>query len=297
MSKKESLEDHFLKLLKKDEKFRLAVASYLGYDKIFNKLDMHDKKFDSILKEIKASREDQKKLWKEVRSLREGQNNLWKEVRALRVNQNKLWEEVKALREGQNKLWENQNKLWEEVKALREGQNKLWENQNKLWEEVRSLREGQNELWKNQTKLWEEVRSLREDMNKGFGLIERHISALGARWGLMSEEAFREGLKGLLGKELGLKVERWLQHDDEGVVYGYPSDVEIDMSIKDGKTILIEVSSHVKASDVAIFKRKIDFYTSKTGEKVDRFMIVTPYIDEDAIRASKEFGFEVYTKV
>lgn len=124
MSRKESLEDQFLKLLKKDEKFRLAIASYLGYNKISEKLDKYDKKFNSIL---------------------------------------------------------------EEIKLLREDQNKLWENQNRLWEEVRSLR---------------------EDMIKGFELVERHISALGARWGLMSEEAFREGLKGLLEKELGLKVER-----------------------------------------------------------------------------------------
>jgi hypothetical protein len=72
-------------------------------------------------------------------------------------------------------------------------------------------------------------------MIKGFELVERHISALGARWGLMSEEAFREGLKGLLEKELGLKVEGWLQHDDKGIVYGYPSNVEIDISVKDKK--------------------------------------------------------------
>lgn len=213
LSRKESLEDQFLKLLKKDEKFRLAIASYLGYNKISEKLDKYDKKFNSIL---------------------------------------------------------------EEIKLLREDQNKLWENQNRLWEEVRSLR---------------------EDMIKGFELVERHISALGARWGLMSEEAFREGLKGLLEKELGLKVERWLQRDDKGIVYGYPSNVEIDISIKDKKTILIEVSSHIKASDVALFKRKIDFYISKTGEKVDRLLIVTPHADEDAIKASKEFGFEIYTKV
>ena len=151
LSRKESLEDQFLKLLKKDEKFRLAIASYLGYNKISEKLDKYDKKFNSIL---------------------------------------------------------------EEIKLLREDQNKLWENQNRLWEEVRSLR---------------------EDMIKGFELVERHISALGARWGLMSEEAFREGLKGLLEKELGLKVEGWLQHDDKGIVYGYPSNVEIDISVKDKK--------------------------------------------------------------
>lgn len=86
-----SLEDQFLELLKKNEKFRLAVASYLGYNEILRKLSEHDEKFNSILEEIKL--------------LREGQE--------------KLWEEVKALREEQNKLWEGQNRLWKEVKYLR----------------------------------------------------------------------------------------------------------------------------------------------------------------------------------
>ena len=53
----------------------------------------------------------------------------------------------------------------------------------------------------------QELIRLREDMAKGFELVNRHISALGARWGLLTEEAFREGLKGLIEKELGLKVE------------------------------------------------------------------------------------------
>ncbi|MGB9806839.1 MAG: hypothetical protein ACPLRT_08805 [Thermoproteota archaeon] len=57
-----SLEDQFLELLKKNEKFRLIVASYLGYDKILNKLEEHDKKFNSILEEIKLLRSEQTKL-------------------------------------------------------------------------------------------------------------------------------------------------------------------------------------------------------------------------------------------
>jgi len=53
----------------------------------------------------------------------------------------------------------------------------------------------------------EELIKLRKDMNKGFKLVNRHISALGARWGLLAEEAFREGLRGVLEEGLGLKVE------------------------------------------------------------------------------------------
>jgi len=54
-------------------------------------------------------------------------------------------------------------------------------------------------------------------MNRGFMLMERHISALGARWGLLSEEAFREGIRGVVERELGLRVERWVRFDGEGL--------------------------------------------------------------------------------
>lgn len=60
---------------------------------------------------------------------------------------------------------------------------------------------------------------------KGFDLVNRPLDALGARWGLMAESAFREGLKGVLEKEYGLAVEKWTAFDDEGVVYGLPGVV------------------------------------------------------------------------
>jgi len=175
----QSLEDQFLELLKKNEKFRLAVAFYLGYDEILRKLREHDEKFNSILEEIKLLRietnklwENQEKLWENQNKLLENQEKLWQEVKLLRENQEKLWEnqnklleEIKSLREGQNKLWENQEKLWQEVKSLREGQNKLWENQNRLWQEVRSIREGQKSLKEGQDQLWKEVRSLRIEVD------------------------------------------------------------------------------------------------------------------------------------
>ena len=142
-----------------------------------------------------------------------------------------------------------------------------------------------------------ELTKLREDMNRGFELVNRHISALGARWGLMAEEAFREGLRGVLEKEMGFKVERWRTYDEAGKVFGYPSEVDVDVTMKDEKLILIEVSSHMKASDIYQFKRKADLYEEKTGRKPDRLIAVTPYIDEKAIEASKRLGIEVYTKV
>jgi len=146
-------------------------------------------------------------------------------------------------------------------------------------------------------KLERELVKLRRDMNRGFELVNRHIAALGARWGLMAEEAFRESLRGILGRELGLKVERWKAFDEKGLVFGYPSEVEIDVAITDGKTILVEISSHVKPSDVYTFKRKAELYVEKTGRKPVRLLMVTPFAEDKAFEASIKLGVEIYTKV
>ena len=142
-----------------------------------------------------------------------------------------------------------------------------------------------------------EMARLREDMVKGFELVERHISALGVRWGLLSEEAFRQGLRGILGKEFDLEVERWEFFDEEGFVYGYPSPVEIDVAVRDERILLVEIAAHARASDVYTFKRKADLYRKVTGRSPSRLILVTPYADESAVRASKKLGIEIYTKV
>jgi len=134
----------------------------------------------------------------------------------------------------------------------------------------------------------------RDDVNSGFELVNLHMSALAARWGLITEESFKESLRKVLEKKFGLKVERWKGYDEKGKVFGYPSEVELDFIIKDGKIILIELASYVKRSDICQFKIKAEFYIEKTGNKPEKLMIVTPYIEEKAIEASKKLGIDLY---
>ncbi|MCD6239974.1 DUF3782 domain-containing protein [Candidatus Bathyarchaeota archaeon] len=108
----------------------------------------------------------------------------------------------------------------QELVRLREDMNAGFRRHD---EEIAKLREDMNAGFKRYD---EELARLREDMNRGFMLVERHISALGARWGLMAEEAFRQSIRGLVEKEFGFKVERWTKLDREGVVFGYPSQVK-----------------------------------------------------------------------
>jgi hypothetical protein len=305
----ENLKKEFLELLDRDLEFRYAIAGYLGLSEILKRLD-------SIVGEQTKVWVEISKVWEEVKALREEQGKIWAEINKVWSEISRVWEEIKALREGQNRLWE-------EVKDLREGQNRLWEELTKLREDmIEGFRRHDEEIAKLRQDMIEgfrrhdeeiarlrldmmegfkrhdeELAKLRSDMIEGFNLLKRHLDALGARWGIMAEEAFREGLRGLIERELGFRVERWVSYDDEGMVFGYPSRVEVDIAVKDERLLLVEVSSHIRASDVHEFKRKAELYERKTGRKPDRLIIITPYADGKALETAEKFDIEVYTKV
>jgi len=173
---------------------------------------------------------------------------------------------------------------------LAEEQTKIWREIRRIWREIRAMK-------KEQAKMWETINSVKSEVATGFDRLQRRLDALGARWGVMSEVAFREGLRGVVERELGLRVERWMAYDEEGRVFGFPSEVEVDVAVRDGKVILIEITSHARASDVTIFKKKADLYAEKEGRRPDRLIIITPYAEEDAKKAAERLGIEIYTGV
>ncbi|WP_448601297.1 PD-(D/E)XK nuclease family protein [Thermoflexus hugenholtzii] len=120
------------------------------------------------------------------------------------------------------------------------------------------------------------------------------IGAIGARWGLHSEAAFRDGMAALL-QEAGWQVDRFLAMDPEGYVFGRPDQVEIDVVIRDGKAILIEIRSSVSRGDVAAFQRKAEFYARRTGLPVARRILISPMVDPRARDLAQQMGMEVYT--
>ncbi|MEM2167646.1 MAG: DUF3782 domain-containing protein, partial [Candidatus Bathyarchaeia archaeon] len=185
-----------------------------------------------------------------------------------------------------------------EIARLREDMNAGFKRHDeeftKVWGEIAKLREDMIAGFRRHD---EELAKLRADMIEGFNLLRRHIDALGARWGLLSERAFKEGLRSLVEREFGFRVERWVRWDGEGYVHGHPSDVDVDIAVHDEKIILVEVKSHVGRPDVSTFKRKADFYERVEGRKPDRLIIVTPYADENALETAKQLQIEVYTGI
>jgi hypothetical protein len=271
LAARDRLKSRILKMLKEDEEFRYAVAGLIGLEEILKRLDRNEQ-------ELVRLREDMTKMFEKH------------EERFARIEEEigRIWQEIERLREDMVKGFERHDL---ELAKLREDMMKGFERHDA---EIARLRE---DMMKGFERYDRELAKLREDMMRGFELVNRHISAIGARWGIMAEDAFREGLRGILEKEFGVKVERWITRDEDGIVYGFSSIVEIDIAIKDGKTMLIEISSSVDKSKVAAFLRKAKLYEKKTGIKPEKLIMVTPYADEDAIEAAREVGVKVYTRV
>ncbi|WP_291766491.1 PD-(D/E)XK nuclease family protein, partial [Caldivirga sp. UBA161] len=138
-------------------------------------------------------------------------------------------------------------------------------------------------------------KALREDQRSGFNALNRKLDALGARWGILAEGAFREGMRGIVEELLGVaSVGKWTYNDASGEVYGKPSMVEVDLVIKNNEHILVEIKANISKGDVLEFWRIGKLYEEVNSVK-PRLIMITPYIDEKAMELAKELSIEVYT--
>ena len=122
------------------------------------------------------------------------------------------------------------------------------------------------------------------------------LGGLGARWGLQTEEAFRHGIRTILG-EVGFTAERFLTWDAAGEVFGHPEQVELDVVIQNGKAIAVEIKSSLDRANTYLFNRKVEFYIRHTGRLVDRKVVIASYADERAKEVAMQLGIEVCTDV
>jgi len=200
----------------------------------------------------------------------------------------KRLEEKMATKEDLKKL-EEKMATKEELKRLEERVNSI-EERMATKEDLKRLEEKmatKEELRAVETSLREDMRkveaSLREEMRR----LWLALNALGARWGVFSEDAFRSGVRELL-KDAGYTVDRWVYYDDKGYVYGYPSEVELDIVIKDGRTLAVEITSALKRGDLQQIRRKVELFSTVTGRRIDAVYVITPFIHDknpDAVAA------------
>lgn len=200
------------------------------------------------------------------------------------------------------------------LKALREdeefryavlgllGIDKILQSIDENTKAIKSLQEQVKTLQKQVTTLQKQVKTLQVQVSKHAKILERHtkaiaeltskINALGTRWGVVSEEAFRESIKYLVEDLLrAYKVSRWTYFDKDGAVYGHPSYVEVDVLVRDNEHVIVEFKSYADKPDVAELYRIGQLYEKVSGVK-PRLLIVASAIRKRAKELADQLEVE-----
>ena len=162
-----------------------------------------------VMSETFAKKEDIAAILSELRQMREESEQQRLEFR----------QEMQVLREESEQRW---IEFREEMQVLREESNRLREESEQRWVEFRQ----------EMQVLREESNRLRVYTDNAIRRFNHTVQGLGARWGLQSEDAFRNGLAAILTDELGFRVERYEGYDNSGSVFGQPEQVEMDVIIR-----------------------------------------------------------------
>ena len=184
------------------------------------------------------------------------------------------------------------DRLLDELRRDREEESRKWEGQERRWEEESRKWEGQERRWEENQQLLRQIQASIEAQAKKH---DSSIGALGARWGLYSEQAFRRGLEGILSASFGVEVVNVTEYDEAGEVFGRPDQVELDVIIQDGTLILVEIKSSMSKSDVYTFGRKVAFYEQRHGRQAARKLVISPMVGEGAREVAAWLGIEVYS--
>ncbi len=274
-----------------------------------------ESRFDRLLEELRQDREAQMRRWEENQrrweQLEQERKQAWEENQRRWEENQQRWEEsqrrLEQLEQERKQAWEENQRRWEQLEQERkEMWKKLEEERKRAWEENwRRLEELEREhtqrleaLRQEQDRRWQESLQRFDKMLEAFRAQERrhdqHIGALGARWGLQTEAAFRNALAGIL-EELGFRVIHVEEQDKTGEVFRYPEQIELDLIIHNGKLIIGEIKSSVTKSEVYAFERKARFYEKRHNTKADRLIIISPMVDDRARRVAERLGIEVYS--
>jgi len=277
---KETLRRELPDLLRNDPDLRAYILELTRHD-YAGRADTQDR-FYELLAELRRDREKQDLKWEE-------QNRKWEANQA----------ELRRDREKQELKWEEQNRKWEanqaELRRDREKQDLKWEEQNRKWEANQAQlcrdREKQDLKWEaNQA----ELQRLHEQNMALAKKHDRSIGALGARWGMQSERAFRDALAGILEQNFGVEVINVIEYDDQGEVFGRPDQIELDVIIKNGLLLICELKSSIDKAGMYIFERKARFYERHHQRTADRLIVISPMIDSRARQVAQRLGIQTY---
>jgi hypothetical protein len=288
--KPQHVRDNFVQelpfLLQKDKNFRRVVLRITRKQVAVQKTET-ESRFDRLMALLEEKIAEDRKQWAEVQqqlnALRVGVSTLKTDVSTLKVDVSALKVDVNVLKADVSELKVDVSTLKVDVSALKADVNVLKVDVSALKADVNVLKA--------------DVNVLKTDVQRLDRKFEQTMGALGTRWGLHSEAAFRNALAGILKDVSGVEVIRILDYDDEGLVFGRPEQIDLDLIIQDGLLIIAELKASVTKSDVHYFDRKVQFYEKKHTRLATRKLIISPQVDQYAVPLARKLGIEIFSYV
>jgi hypothetical protein len=250
-----------------------------------------------LLAEVFARRDEFQEILSAIREVAQRQEEhsriLEAQGRILNEHTETLREHTKTLEEFGRTLQEHSRTLEEFGRILQEHSRILDEHTQTLREHSRVLQEHSQAIERHGRvleRLVEQQQRLTEEVMR----VGRTLSALGARWGYLAEDAFRQGMEAIVADWLGMTVTKWRYWDEAGIVFGRPAWVEVDVVIHDDRHILVQISSSATRGEVAALYRIGQLYEQVHHVK-PRLLLVTVVLDERAKELAQQLGVEVRT--
>jgi len=155
---------------------------------------------------------------------------------------------------------------------------RLEKAQERTEQKVQRLAEGQERLSEAQERTDQSLQRLAESQERTERTMADQIAALGSRWGIYNEVTFRSTIRGLLEHMEDISVEE-----------GFYGGRQVDVIIRNGEHIMLEITSRMNSKDIDKIYRSADDYRDKTGTD-PKLMVATTYIPPSVMR--KIMGLE-----
>ena|SRR5918999_1645307 len=197
--------------------------------------------------------------------------------------------------ETQDRFYELLNELRKDRAEYRREFDQVHQKFDQVHEEFGRVNKEFDRVHEELGRVHEEFGRVHEEIMALAKKYDRGIGALGARWGLQSEAAFRNALAGILEESFKVQVLHINEYDDQGVVFGQPDQVELDIIIQNDVLILCEIKSSIDKAGVYTFERKVRFYEQKHGRKATRRLVISPMIDAKAQKVAEKLGIETFS--
>ena len=292
--------EEFLRALREDEEFRYAVLGLLGIEKVLQSIEENTRAIRELQGQVKTLQEQVVSLQAQMAGLQQQVNENTRAIRELQVQVNEHTKAIKALQEQVVALQQQVNEHTKAIKELQQQVNEhtkaIKELQQQVNEHTRAIKELQQQVSEHTKaikELQEQVKVLQEqaiEHARAIRELASRIDALGARWGVVTEEAFRSSIKYLVEDLLKeYKVGKWTYFDSDGFVYGRPSVVDVDVLVRDGEHIVVEFKSYADRADIGELYRIGQLYEKINGVK-PKLLLVASAIRKRAKELADELG-------